>query len=46
MNDAIGSFYNVSEPGLFTGRDYCDGKEVAHEAVVNYREWAATKSML
>ena len=22
-----------------------DGKEVAHEAVVNYREWATTKSM-
>jgi hypothetical protein len=32
-------------PGLFTDRDYCSGKEAAHEAVVNYREWAATKPM-
>jgi hypothetical protein len=31
--------------GLFTSRGCCSGKEVAHEAVVNYREWAATKPM-
>ena len=33
------------EHGLFTSQDYCSGEEVAHEAVVNYREWAATKPM-
>ncbi len=31
------------QPGLFTSRDCCSGKAAAHEAVVNYREWAATK---
>jgi len=38
-------FINNSEPGLFTSRDCCSGKEVAHEAVVNYCEWVTTKSM-
>jgi len=32
-------------PGLFTSRDCCSGEAAAHEAVVNYREWAATKPM-
>jgi hypothetical protein len=32
-------------PGLFTGQGCCSGKAAAHEAVVNYREWAATKPM-
>jgi hypothetical protein len=32
-------------PELFTSQDCCSGKEVAHEAVVYYREWATTKSM-
>jgi len=36
---------NNSGPGLFTSQDCCSGKEVAHEAVVNYREWAATMPM-
>ncbi len=31
--------------GLFTSQDCCSGEEVAHEAVVYYREWAATKPM-
>jgi hypothetical protein len=46
MNVSIGGFYKYSEPGLFTGRDCCGGKEASHEAVVNYRKWAATKPML
>jgi len=33
------------EHGLFTSQDCCSGEEVAHEAVVKYREWAATKPM-
>ena len=32
-------------PGLFTSRDCCSGEAAAHEAVVNYCEWAATKPM-
>jgi len=38
-------FMNNPVPGLFTGRDCCSGKEVAHEAVFAYREWATTKPM-
>jgi hypothetical protein len=34
------------EDELFTDRGYSSGEEVAHEAVVNYREWATTKPML
>ncbi len=30
-------------PGLFTSRDCCSGEAEAHEAVVVYCEWAATK---
>jgi len=32
-------------PGLFTGRDYCSGKEAAHDAVFVYCEWVAMKPM-
>jgi len=32
-------------PGLFASLDCCSGKEVAHEAVFAYREWATTKLM-
>jgi hypothetical protein len=32
--------------GLFTSRDCCSSEVVAHEAVVNYREWATTKLLL
>jgi hypothetical protein len=35
----------VYKPGLFTSQDCCNGKEVAHEAVVNYCEWATTKPL-
>ncbi|MCK4644997.1 MAG: hypothetical protein KAU46_01980, partial [Candidatus Aminicenantes bacterium] len=30
-------------PGLFTSRYCCSGEAAAHEAVVNYCEWAARK---
>jgi hypothetical protein len=33
-------------PGLFASRDCCSDKVAAHEAVDNYREWAAMQSML
>lgn len=33
------------ENELLTSRDCCKGKAVAHEAVVNYREWATTKTL-
>jgi hypothetical protein len=32
-------------PGLYTGQDCCSDKEVACEAVVNYREQVTTKSI-
>ena len=32
-------------PVLFTSQDCCSDEEVAHEAVLKYREWAAMKSM-
>jgi hypothetical protein len=32
-------------PGLLTGQDCCSGEFVAHEAVFEYCEWAATKAM-
>jgi hypothetical protein len=38
-------FMNNSGSGLFTVQDCCSDKEVASEAVVNYRERAAMKSM-
>jgi len=31
--------------GLFTDRGCWSGKEVTHEAVVNYREWVTTMPM-
>ncbi len=31
--------------GLVTSRDCCSVEAAAHEAVVNYREWAATKKI-
>jgi len=34
-----------NKPGLFTSQDCYSGEEVAHEAVVNYREWATMKLM-
>ncbi len=34
-----------NEPGLFTSRYRCKGEAVAHEAVVNYREWATMKAL-
>jgi len=37
---------NSDLPGLFTDRGCSSGEEVAHEVVVNYHEWAATKPML
>ncbi len=36
---------NFCKPGLFTSRDCRSGEAAAHEAVVNYCEWAATKPM-
>jgi hypothetical protein len=35
----------IQAPELFTGQDCCSDEEVAHEAVVVYREWVTTKSM-
>ena len=32
-------------PGLFTIRGCSSGEEVTHEVVVNYCEWAATKTL-
>jgi hypothetical protein len=29
----------------YSRQDCCNGKEVAHEAVVNYCEWATTKPL-
>jgi hypothetical protein len=36
----VHAFYNTANksPELFTDRGYSSGEEVAHEAVVNYRE--------
>ena len=36
---------NSGENGLFTSLDCCKGEAVAHEAVVNYCEWATTKAL-
>jgi hypothetical protein len=36
---------NNSIPGLFTDQDGRNDKETAHDAVVNYREWAAMQSV-
>ncbi len=35
----------IQVPGLFTGQDRFSGKEMACEAVVNYREQAMMKPM-
>gem|GEM_PF-5289140 len=35
--------FPVIKPGLFTSRDCRSGEAAAHEVVVIYREWAATK---
>jgi hypothetical protein len=43
----IGFFVNIQEhlPGLFTSQDCYSGKEVIHEAVLEYCEWITTKPM-
>jgi len=35
----------IFNPESFARQDCCSDEEVAHKAVVNYREWAAIKSM-
>jgi hypothetical protein len=44
--NVLAAFMNNSEKhGLFTSGYRCKGEAVAHEVVVNYHEWAATKAL-
>jgi hypothetical protein len=44
--DAKPNYSSLNNPELFTCLNCCIGKEVAHEAVENYREWATMQPML